>query len=176
MTSSFSRRCSQGRQKVEGLKWKENLFLSLLFVLMQRWLTPHPPARQSPEVSTAQCKMTELPFRGVQTVEICVVSKLGINKAHLFYLIKTAVSLFHRRCFTSSTETRCLVTAAAAGKQRAATGKGFQTMLQLKNLPTGGAALTARRGRPFPKLMQILFPRCCSATPGPGRLGRLVSG
>lgn len=112
---------------------------------MQRWLTPHPPARQSPEVSTAQCEMTELPFRGVQTVEICVVSKLGINKAHLFYLIKTDVSLFHRRCFTSSTETRCLVTAAAAGKQKAATGKGFQTMLQLKNLPTGGAALTARQ-------------------------------
>lgn len=90
--------------------------------------------------------MTKLPFRGVQTVEICVVSKLGINKAHLFYLIKTAVSLFHRRYFTSPTETRCLVTAAAAGKQRAATGKGFQTMLQLKNLPTGGAALTARHG------------------------------
>lgn len=27
--------------------------------------------------------MTQLPFRGVQTLEICVVSKLGINKAHL---------------------------------------------------------------------------------------------
>lgn len=116
--------------------------------------------------------MTEPPLRGVQTVEICAVSKLGINKANnQDWRLTVPPPPLHFITKSTPFGDGPAVATSAAGKQRAVTGKGFQTILQLKNWPTGGAALAARQhgvgvlkgehcDSPFPKLMQICSQRC----------------